>query len=141
MAAVATGYLHDMAGARDANVARGATTLGAVLEAASRDGVGDEFDIVVRHDDPTTAALRCGACDSASTPARVERRWRWRLEGASDPDDELDVSALRCPACGSLGILVTAFGRNLSAAEAAVTRALPPPTSEPPVGPTTRHPA
>jgi hypothetical protein len=34
----------------------------------------------------------------------------YRFEGASDPDDEAIVFAVRCPACGGCGVLVSAYG-------------------------------
>ena len=56
------------------------------------------------------AVLTCPACrvghDLAS--AVVERQFRF--EGPSDPADEAIVLGIRCPQCGSRGVLVSAFG-------------------------------
>lgn len=52
----------------------------------------------------------CRACGEAhdAVTAVVERIYRF--EGASDPDDEEIVFALRCPVCGARGTLVSAYG-------------------------------
>jgi hypothetical protein len=50
----------------------------------------------------------------------------WRFEGASDPDDESIVLALRCPVCGTRGVVATAYGAMLSGPEAAALAALKP---------------
>lgn len=44
----------------------------------------------------------------------------FRFEGASDPDDEAIVFGLRCPACGGLGVLVSAYGAGAPDAAAIV---------------------
>ncbi|MGD9795237.1 MAG: hypothetical protein AB7V43_17340 [Acidimicrobiia bacterium] len=59
----------------------------------------------------------------------MTRLWLHRLEGATDPDDMSTVSALRCPACGEHGLLVTSYGPEADADEADVLVALPPPLS------------
>ncbi len=118
-----------MAGQPDPQIAQGASTLLAVLEVAAREGYSG--DMLVEPD--AEPAIRCGACDTVSPAGAFERAWRWRLEGASDPDDMLDVSALRCPVCGQGGTLVAAFGQHSGAPEAEATRALPAPSGEPPL--------
>jgi hypothetical protein len=110
--------------------ARDASTLSSVLAAAERDGFAGDF--VVRSG-ARDAAIQCDACGTSSPAGSFERSWRWRLEGASDPDDMLDVSALHCPVCGAGGTLVTPFGSQMSAEEADVSTALARPTGEPPV--------
>jgi hypothetical protein len=120
-----------MAGQPDPQIAQGASTLLAVLEVAAQEGF--DGDMLVEPDPRGDPAIRCGACDTVSPAADFERAWRWRLEGASDPDDMLDVSALRCPSCGHGGTLVTAFGQQSGAPEAAATRDLPAPSGEPPL--------
>ena len=54
--------------------------------------------------------VHCATC-SQSHPvgeALVDRVFRF--EGASDPDDEAIVLAVRCPRCGAKGIIVSGFG-------------------------------
>jgi hypothetical protein len=50
----------------------------------------------------------------------------WRFEGASDPDDESIVLALRCSVCATLGVLTTAYGAMLSGPEADALAGLKP---------------
>jgi len=47
-----------------------------------------------------------------------------RFEGASDPDDEAIVFALRCKVHGSKGTYVTSYGAKMSAVDAEMTRRL-----------------
>jgi hypothetical protein len=128
---VAIGYALRMGTEPDPEFAQGASTLLAVLEAATQHGF--ESDLLIEPEPRDQPTVRCGACDVASPAAGFPRAWRWRLEGASDPDDMLDVSALRCPACGRGGTLVTAFGHRSGAPEAAATRDLPAPSGGPPL--------
>jgi hypothetical protein len=54
------------------------------------------------------------------------------LEGASDPDDELAIAAIRCPQCQASGTLVLNYGPSASAADQLVYQELgpvPPPPS------------
>ncbi len=127
----AIGYARTMAGEPDPQTAQGASTLLAVLEAAAHDGF--ESDMSAESEPPGAPTIRCGACDVVSPAAAFQRAWRWRLEGASDPDDMLDVSALRCPSCGCGGTLVAPFGQRSGAPEAEATRDLPAPSGDPPL--------
>lgn len=131
MGGAAIGYAPIMAAEPDPQIAQGASTLLEVLEAAAHDGF--ESDMLVEPEPLGAPMIRCGACDVVSAAATFERAWRRRLEGASDPDDMLDVSTLRCPACGCGGTLVTAFGQRSDAPDAAATRDLPAPSGEPPL--------
>lgn len=54
--------------------------------------------------------IRCGACGRDHNPASAEIHVVHRFEGTSDPDDEAIVLGLVCPACGTLGTLVAAYG-------------------------------
>jgi hypothetical protein len=55
-----------------------------------------------------TDSVSCGSCGSSHGALEVEKVYRF--EGASDPDDEEVVFGLRCPTCGSRGVLVSAYG-------------------------------
>lgn len=101
---------------------RGAEQLGDVLDAAEHLGFGAQ--VLVEEARP--GMLRCGNCNEVSAAEEFARDWTRRLEGASDPDDMLHVSALRCPRCGSGGVLVCHYGPEASAAEAEVLRQLRP---------------
>jgi hypothetical protein len=57
-------------------------------------------------------------------PGRLVVDRTYRFEGASDPDYQSLVLALRDPESGHRGVLVTAYGPTASAAEAAVLRHL-----------------
>jgi hypothetical protein len=47
-----------------------------------------------------------------------------RIEGASDPDDEVAVVAMTCPSCGCKGTLVLKYGSEATPEESDVLRAL-----------------
>ncbi len=47
-----------------------------------------------------------------------------RFEGATDPDDEAIVFALRCKPHGTRGTYTTSYGPNMSAADAEMVRRL-----------------
>ena len=47
-----------------------------------------------------------------------------RFEGASDPDDEAIVFALRCKVHGTKGTYVTSYGAKMSAVDAEMSRRL-----------------
>jgi hypothetical protein len=55
-------------------------------------------------------AATCSACRHrhALEGAHVQRQYRF--EGDSDPGDEAIVLGVRCPACGALGVIVSAYG-------------------------------
>jgi hypothetical protein len=54
--------------------------------------------------------LACSSCGASHRTDTVEVDRVFRFEGPSDPADEAIVLALRCPACGTKGALVSAFG-------------------------------
>jgi hypothetical protein len=97
-------------------------TLMEVVEAAKQRGMGAEFSV-------TGAEIHCAACGTDSTPESMSREWVHRLEGASDPDELLSVSALTCPACGAKGLLVLPYGPAADEHEAGVSRRLPDPAN------------
>ena len=80
-------------------------------------GYGADFMIVGN-------VLRCRLCNDTHDPRAAEILDVARFEGESDPDDEAAAYALKCIHCGTLGILVTAYGPSASAEEADVVVAL-----------------
>lgn len=99
----------------------GASSLDEVLVAARRQGATTDMS-------PTGAgSIRCGGCGSISRPDEVGREWVHRLEGSSDPDELLSASAIRCPRCDRVGVLVLPFGPLADEVEADIARRLPDP--------------
>ncbi|HSL75167.1 MAG TPA: hypothetical protein VK853_11890 [Ilumatobacteraceae bacterium] len=99
--------------------AHGATTLSDVLHEAAVAGFDGEFEVA-----GDVGELRCSHCRHVIGAADADRAWSRRLEGASDPDDMLHVSALTCPVCGGRGVFVSQFGAAASAGESAVLEQL-----------------
>ena len=69
-----------------------------------------------RHGFPSQFAVRPGGnvrclAGHRDPPARGVPRRAWhRLEGASEPGDEVAVAAVECPACEERGTLARSFG-------------------------------
>ncbi len=55
-------------------------------------------------------AATCGACSATSGLDGLVVDHTYRFEGPSDPADEAIVLGVRCPSCGTKGIVVSAFG-------------------------------
>ncbi|MEX2293415.1 MAG: hypothetical protein WD691_06465 [Acidimicrobiales bacterium] len=68
--------------------------------------------------------LCCGDCGSLHDPATVTIDEVVRYEGASNPDDETILFALRC-SCSRRGLYSTGFGPSAGPADTAVLRRLP----------------
>ena len=113
-------------------LARGASELGDVIERMAGHGYGADFMSAL---DGDSAELHCPVCDATHPASAFTRAWTARLEGASDPDDMLHVSALRCPECGTGGVFVSPFGVNVGEADEAVLLALPEAEGPPPAMP------
>lgn len=64
--------------------------------------------------------VRCGACGQDFAASTVAVLAHSRLEGASDPADEILVAGVRCPGCKALGTLVLAYGPRARRDEAEV---------------------
>jgi hypothetical protein len=96
-------------------------TLLEVVEAAKQRGLRAEFTVAA------DALVHCSACGHDASPDTLSREWMHRLEGTSDPDELLTVSAVTCPACGAKGLLVLPFGPAADAREGDVARRLPDP--------------
>jgi hypothetical protein len=94
------------------------TTLTAVLHDYETAGFGAQFEVV------SESVVRCVTCRQASAPSEFTMHATRRLEGASDPDDMLSVTAVSCPRCDARGTLVLGFGPNASGTEAMVGKSL-----------------
>lgn len=91
-----------------------------ILEAAAR---LKDAGYTVDYSSTEDGNLRCGACGTEHAPAEMTVDEVVRYEGASNPDDETILLALRC-ACGARGLYVAAYGPNASATDARVLRDL-----------------
>jgi hypothetical protein len=94
------------------------TPLLTVLRRYEGDGFTGQFD---SRDGALVHCFACGEDHPAHGCRHGEIR---RLEGASDPADMLAVVPVRCPGCGTRGVLVTNYGPEASAADAEVLRSL-----------------
>jgi hypothetical protein len=54
--------------------------------------------------------VRCHTCHRESPARWVKLLALHRLEGDSDPEDEIAVAAVECPSCGAHGTLALSFG-------------------------------
>lgn len=88
------------------------------LDALRRAGYTADFSVTV------DGLLCSGSCGHVHRPQDAVIDSTARFEGASDPDDEAVVFGLRCQLCGTLGVLVAAYGPTATAEEAAVVTAL-----------------
>ena len=95
------------------------TTLVDVLAALRAEGYTESF---TAGDD---GELTCSGCGRAFAPERATVERFRRMEGASDPSDELMVAGGTCPECRRLGVAVLGFGPSASPADAAVVARLP----------------
>lgn len=68
--------------------------------------------------------VHCHACGAEEPAEQVPLEALHRIEGESDPEDELLVAALECPNCGGQGTLVAGFGPAGSPEDAEVVRNL-----------------
>lgn len=100
------------------------------LEAA---GFGADFHVVAGAE----SQVKCGSCGVTMAPADIEVDRVLRLEGESDPAEEVMVAGVRCVACGCRGVLVASYGPMADPADTDVVAALadrqpPPPDTAPP---------
>jgi hypothetical protein len=89
----------------------------AMLEA---DGFPADFHVVAGAE----PLVRCGSCGVTMTPDTIEVVRVLRLEGESDPAEEVIVAGVRCVACGCRGVLVASYGPMADPADAGVVVAL-----------------
>ncbi len=102
----------------EAGVPSDNTTLSSVLIGLAEEGYTGQL---ASTPDGGLECLTCGVTSHVETFDELLER---RLEGASDPSDELMVLAGRCPACRAGGTVVLGFGPEASATDAAVVAAL-----------------
>ena len=89
----------------------GDETLTAVLDRLDAAGMTGQF---TTRDGGTVECLTCRVQHPA---ALIDADAATRLEGASDPDDMVLITPVTCPACGTGGPLVLAYGPEASAAD------------------------
>jgi hypothetical protein len=70
------------------------------------------------------ARIMCFTCRHESDAAHVSLLALHRLEGDSDPGEEVAVAALECPLCDARGTLALTYGAGGSPEEALVLRKL-----------------
>jgi DJ-1/PfpI family len=75
--------------------------------------------------------MTCIACSATTDAGLLRVDIMRRLEGASDPDDQLVAVAAQCPNCGARLALVLGYGPNASAEDTAALQALPEPELTP----------
>ena len=68
--------------------------------------------------------IGCPDCGETIDPAGLVIDEVWRLEGESDPDEEVIVYALSSGPCGRRGTYTTGYGPNASSDDVAVSLAL-----------------
>lgn len=91
-----------------------------ILEATERlraEGYVDDFSSTEE------GCLRCQGCGAVHDPQELTIDEVVRYEGASDPDDQEILFALKC-GCGQRGLYVSAFGPGVSSRDTAVLRRL-----------------
>lgn len=82
---------------------------------------GQGFDgTLVIEPDAVPPGVRCRSCGHRHLPRRLTVVEAHRFEGPTSPEDEALLVALRCPTCGTGGVLVTAYGPAATAEEAEV---------------------
>ena len=96
-------------------------TLIEALETLVAEGFSSEFRVVPSADG---TMVRCSQCGLAISPADAEVLRLFRLEGESDPSEEVFVAGLQCPRCGARGTLVASYGPVADSADADVVAAL-----------------
>lgn len=99
-------------------MARGMDTEQDAIAALRDAGYTQDFFIV-------DEGVRCLACESEIlAPEAVTIDQTYRFEGESDPDDESVVFAVSQGPCGLKGVLVSAFGPEVSGPRADILRRL-----------------
>jgi hypothetical protein len=67
------------------------------------DGYTEDFNL-------TGGVLDCVVCHASHQPAVGVIERQYRFEGASNPDDNVVLFGVRCPACEARGVVVSAYG-------------------------------
>jgi DNA-directed RNA polymerase subunit RPC12/RpoP len=94
------------------------TTLVAVLQGYASAGWSGDFLVT------PDAGIRCTTCGAKSPGESVAYESLRRLEGASDPGDELVVAAITCPNCGTRGPIVLRYAADAAPEEVTLFRHL-----------------
>lgn len=76
--------------------------------------------------------VKCGTCGLTMAPKAIEVVQVLRLEGESDPAEEVMVAGVRCVACGCRGVLVASYGPMADPADSDVVAALAEVSTPPP---------
>lgn len=71
--------------------------------------------------------VACLTCDRARHADELPMLAFERVEGASDPADEILVAGLACPSCGARGTLVLPYGARIGGRSSEVLAHLHPP--------------
>jgi hypothetical protein len=69
--------------------------------------------------------VTCESCGTEMPAEELHIERQERIEGASDPADEMLVAGVRCPTCSKRGTLVLAYGPRAGRDEADVLGRLP----------------
>ncbi len=64
--------------------------------------------------------ILCGSCQSTLSPDHIDVHSIRRLEGTSDPSDNVGVVAVICPVCGSQATMVLKYGPDASPSEVTI---------------------
>lgn len=99
------------------------------LRAFERDGYTGQFAA------KNNAQVECLECHKSANAADIPLQGAHRLEGTSDPDDEVLVAALACPHCGAHGTVVLKYGPTAPAEDLEVLAALRDERGEHPLDP------
>jgi hypothetical protein len=94
------------------------TTLREVL--AGYEGAGFRGTFTVEEQ----GRLLCNTCNTSNLASDFWMHSLRRMEGASDPDDMLSVSAITCPTCQTKGVVVLGYGPNATAEDSDVFKGL-----------------
>jgi hypothetical protein len=103
-------------------------TLSQAVERLASDGYGDQFQV-------EGEGLRARDAGRWMPPEELVCDALERFEGASDPDDETILFALRTRDGDVRGTLTTRFGPGIDPAAAEIVQRLPQPGSRPESGP------
>jgi hypothetical protein len=103
-------------------------TLVEAMASLEAEGFNADFHVVAGPE----PLVKCGSCGVTMAPTAVEVVHVLRLEGESDPAEEVMVAGVRCVACGCRGVLVASYGPMADPADADVVVALAEPNSPPP---------
>ena len=88
------------------------TSLASALRSLEDEGYQGQF--VVERDGP----IRCTHCGTKSPPDDLPMLAHRRIEGASDPADEILIAGVQCPSCGTRGTLLLPYGARALRQEA-----------------------